>query len=64
MSMASAKNGTTGVRAFTATAQAMKAPVLAAPLKMSQASLRLKPAMFRPAPLPKPQLMRAAQTKL
>ena len=56
MTIASATNGAAGARAITATAQAMrsKTPMLANSIKMSQNSLRLKPSMFKPAPLPKP----------
>ena len=60
--MTQAKNGAAGVRAFTATtARVMKTPAVA---KISQQSLRLKPSMFRPAPVAKPHLMKAAHAKL
>lgn len=58
--MASAKNGASGVRAFSAAARSMKVPVVANSVKMSQHSLRLKPSMFKPAPVAKPQLIQAA----
>lgn len=62
MSMSNAKNGAAGVRAFTATA--MKTPVVANSVKISQQSLRLKPSMFKPAPVARPHMMKAAQAKL
>lgn len=42
----------------------LKLPVASNPIKLSQQALKLKPSMFRPAPLPRQQLMKAAQNKV